>query len=62
MKRKALLGICLAGLLIVASVPAGAEVEIRVGTAPPAVRVEAIPPAPSPAHYWIPGHRAWEGS
>lgn len=60
MKRKALLGVCLAALLVAASVPAGAQVEIRVRTAPPIARVETIPPPPSPSHYWIAGNWAWE--
>jgi hypothetical protein len=35
--------------------------EIIVHTPPPMVRAETIPVAPSPSHYWIPGHWAWEG-
>lgn len=27
--------------------------------APPAVRVEAIPSAPSPRHHWVQGHYQW---
>jgi len=27
--------------------------------APPAVRVEVIPRAPSPRHHWAPGHYQW---
>ncbi|HLX07319.1 MAG TPA: hypothetical protein VKY89_05615 [Thermoanaerobaculia bacterium] len=61
MKRTTLLGTLFAVAMTVLSVPARAfEVEIRVHTPPPAVRVEAIPPAPSPGHYWIGGHWAWE--
>ncbi len=37
----------------------GAEVIIR--TAPPAVRVETVPPPPSRYHVWDPGHWRWDG-
>jgi hypothetical protein len=61
MKRNTLLAICLALPILAASVPAGAlEVEVRVRTPPPILRVEAIPRAPGPGHYWIGGHWRWE--
>ncbi len=33
--------------------------EVEVVEAPPAPRVEVVAVAPSPAHFWIPGHWAW---
>jgi hypothetical protein len=36
-------------------------IDIRIGTPPPALRIETPPPPPSPGHYWIPGHWRWEG-
>jgi hypothetical protein len=30
-------------------------------SAPPPLRVETIPPAPSASEYWQPGHWAWNG-
>jgi hypothetical protein len=29
--------------------------------APPPTRVEIIPVAPSPNHFWVPGYWQWEG-
>jgi hypothetical protein len=34
---------------------------VRVNVAPPPLRVEARPMAPSPRHIWIDGHWAWRG-
>jgi hypothetical protein len=34
---------------------------VRVGVAPPAMRTEVRPVAPSPRHVWIAGHWAWRG-
>jgi YXWGXW repeat-containing protein len=34
---------------------------VRVGVAPPPLRAEVRPPAPSAAHVWIPGHWVWRG-
>src|SRR5215813_10829702 len=34
---------------------------VRVTVAPPAVRIEAQPPAPSPRYRWIAGFWAWRG-
>jgi WXXGXW repeat (2 copies) len=41
---------------IVVVVPA-----VRVTVAPPPLRVEAQPAAPSAGHVWIPGHWVWRG-
>jgi hypothetical protein len=35
---------------------------VRVTVAPPPLRVEVRPVAPSPAHVWIGGHWVWRGS
>jgi len=59
MSRRMNVGLCFAVLLLVGSVGARAvRAELRVRVAPPLPRVEVIPPAPSPGHYWIGGH--WE--
>lgn len=34
---------------------------VRVQVAPPALRAEVRPVAPSPSHFWAPGHWYWEG-
>jgi hypothetical protein len=34
---------------------------VRVNVAPPALKVEAVPVAPSPRHQWIAGYWAWRG-
>jgi hypothetical protein len=36
-------------------------VGVRVNSAPPLPRVEAIPAAPSVEHFWVPGHWRWQG-
>ena len=36
-----------------------AQEEIEVEIAPPAARVEVIPVAPSPRHFWIHGYYSW---
>ena len=45
------------GYLSIGPLPAAIVVE----TAPPAIRVEPMPPRPSPAHVWIPGYWNWAG-
>jgi hypothetical protein len=35
------------------------EVEVEVEVQPPVARVEVIPPAPSPKHFWIHGYWGW---
>jgi hypothetical protein len=45
--------------------PAAAQevgVGVEVGIAPPPLRVETVPPPPSPAHEWVPGHWQWNGA
>lgn len=44
-----------------AAVPSFAQTVavVRVGVAPPAMRVEERPAAPSASHVWIPGHWIW---
>jgi hypothetical protein len=34
---------------------------VRVTVAPPALRMEVAPRAPSPRHMWLPGYWAWRG-
>lgn len=34
---------------------------VRVAAAPPALRMEVAPPAPSPRHQWIAGYWGWQG-
>jgi hypothetical protein len=65
--RKLLVG-SLFAFLALASAPAvepaaQAQTEIiRIQVAPPALRVETIPPAPTPQHVWLGGHWMWNGS
>src|SRR4051794_40839757 len=55
----------LASLLVAAPLPAAADPltqilrGIRVTIAPPAVRYEVPPPAPSPRYQWIAGYWSW---
>lgn len=42
--------------------PAQAQAAIRIQVAPPALRTEVIPRAPSPRHVWVAGHWGWNGS
>jgi hypothetical protein len=48
----------LMGGLVAGESSASAQV---IAIAPPAPRVEIIPPAPSPAHVWAPGYWGWRG-
>jgi hypothetical protein len=65
--QKLLTGSLLALLLSAGSIPlfettAQAQVAvIRIQTAPPAMRLEAMSPAPSPRHFFVAGHWAWDG-
>jgi hypothetical protein len=38
------------------------EVEVEVVNTPPPPRVEVIPVAPSPRHFWIHGYWGWNGT
>jgi len=38
---------------------AAAQEEVEIDLAPPPVRVEVIPAAPSPRHFWIHGYYGW---
>ena len=40
---------------------ASGQEEIEIEIAPPAPRVEVIPVAPSPRHFWIHGYYGWNG-
>jgi hypothetical protein len=51
----------LAQLPLTARQAAAQEVGIEVGVAPPPMRVETVPPPPSPVHEWVPGHWQWNG-
>lgn len=63
MKKLALLAAM--SLTFVSSV-ASADVRfapgVRATVAPPALRYEVAPVAPSPRHHWIAGHWAWRGN
>jgi hypothetical protein len=63
--RKLAFAVLVLGMLAVPQVsPAQYRVVpgIRVNDGPPPVRVEAMPPAPSPRHHWIAGYWAWQGN
>src|SRR5690348_1080957 len=63
--KRVLLGLTLATAVV--SLPSFAHAQvavsagIRIGVAPPAVRFEARPPAPSPSHVWVGGYWRWHG-
>ncbi|CAN5197083.1 hypothetical protein BH11PSE11_BH11PSE11_25780 [soil metagenome] len=59
MIKRILLASMLASSLAGISVPAAADVVVRV--APPAPRVEAVP-APRRGYMWVPGHWDWRGN
>lgn len=51
------------GLADKGGIPPGqrrAPVEVVVVKAPPALRIETMPPRPGKAHIWVPGYWAWE--
>ncbi len=55
----ALVAITLGLAVMGASPVARAQEEIEIEVAPPTPRVEVIPVAPSPRHFWIPGYWGW---
>ena len=64
MRIPALRAFALAAALTFAPSVASAQTivaAIHVSVAPPPIRVEVTPPAPSPAHAWIAGHWVWRG-
>jgi hypothetical protein len=49
------------GLLLAASLAAGAQVVVRIGPPPPRP-VEVVPPAEHPGWVWQPGYHRWDGA
>ena len=67
---KSLAAAALTGLMLTACVVRPPLVQVHapaeeyiynVPTAPPIVQAEAYGVQPSPAHFWVPGHWAWNG-
>jgi len=48
------------GLMLAASLAAGAQVVVRIGPPPPRP-VEVVPVAPHPGWVWQPGYHRWDG-
>jgi hypothetical protein len=62
--RNVLIGCALGAAVAGAAVlPAAAQVSagIYVQTGPPAPVYEAVPAAPGPGYYWVPGYYTWNG-
>jgi hypothetical protein len=60
--RSVMFGAALLAAPAALSVPMAADAAvIRIGIAPPAVRFEARPVAPSPNHVWVSGYWGWAG-
>jgi hypothetical protein len=57
-----LAGALCTGVLGTSHVAQAQEVEVEVVAQPPVARVEVIPPAPSPHHFWIHGYYGWNGT
>ncbi len=49
------------GLILSASLAAGAQVVVRIGPPPPRP-VEVVPPRPHPGWVWQPGFHRWDGA
>src|SRR5579872_3704261 len=60
--RKALLLAFAVASVFTSVIGAQVRMDLRINVAPPPARVEVIPPAPSPEHYWIAGHWQYEGN
>lgn len=58
MLLKRLLGLVFAGALAFSAT--AADVVIRI--APPRVKIEKRPPAPSRNHVWVSGYQRWDGN
>ncbi|HTS02893.1 MAG TPA: YXWGXW repeat-containing protein, partial [Thermoanaerobaculia bacterium] len=48
-------------LALSASTAVADSFTLRIGVAPPPPRIEHIPPAPSPGHFWVNGYWRWNG-
>jgi hypothetical protein len=48
------------GVLLTASLAAGAQIVVRIGPPPPRP-VEVVPVAPGPDWAWHPGYHRWDG-
>jgi hypothetical protein len=57
-----LAGALFTGVVSTSPVAEAQEVEVEVAAQPPVARVEVIPAAPSPRHFWIHGYYGWNGS
>jgi hypothetical protein len=57
-----LLTASLAGCVVAPAPRYVASADVRIVTAPPAPRVEVLPPPPAPHYYWISGHWRWVGN
>ena len=54
-------GAVVAGACVLVAPTASADPYVDVRVAPPAVRVETIPPRPSAHHFWVHGYYNWNG-
>jgi hypothetical protein len=57
-----LAGVVATGVVVTSHVAQAQEVEVEVVQQPPVARVEVIPAAPSPRHFWIHGYYGWNGT
>jgi hypothetical protein len=60
--RAVLAGALCAGVVSVSHVALAQETEVEIEVQPPVARVEVIPVAPSPQHFWIRGYWGYAGA
>ena len=60
MNLKRYLATAACGVILAATLTAGAQIVVRIGPPPPHP-VEVIPAAPHPGWVWQPGYHRWDG-
>jgi hypothetical protein len=61
MKLPKKLALFAGGVVLAASLSAGAQIVVRIGPPPPHP-VEVVPPPPHPGWVWQPGYHRWDGA
>ena len=61
MKKQILAAACTSIIALAATLPAHAQIVVRVGPPPPVVETVPPPPGEHPGWAWRPGYHRWDG-